>query len=84
MNKKLLILLAIAMVVIVPSAACGRTAPTGIKKPPAPTIPHAIDVRFKDCLVCHASDQLTAPAHVGKNNTSQNCTFGIACHKLAS
>ncbi len=84
MNKKLLILLAIAMIVIIPAAsACGRTGPTGLTAPPVPKIPHPVDVQFKDCLACHASDQLTAPAHVDKNYTNQNCR-SIACHKLAS
>jgi len=87
MNKKLLILLAIAMVVIVPAAsACGRTAPTGITKLPAPRIPHAIDVRFENCLACHASDQITANtpvSHMDRNNTNQSCV-SIACHRLPS
>jgi len=84
MNKKLLILLAIAMIVIIPTAsACGRTGPTGLTAPPSPKIPHPIDVRFKDCLACHVSDQLTAPVHVGRNYTNQNC-MSIACHRLAS
>ena len=88
MNKKLLILLAIAIVVIVPAAsACGRTGPTGITKLPAPRIPHAInDVRFENCLACHANDQIigkTPINHVDRNSTNQNC-ISIACHRLPS
>ena len=83
MNKKLLILLAIAMVVIVPAAsACGRTGPTGITKLPAPKIPHVIDVRFENCLACHAYDQIigkTPVNHVDRNNTNQHCV-SIVCH----
>jgi hypothetical protein len=87
MNKKLLILLAIAMVVIIPAAsACGRTAPTGITKLPAPKIPHAADVRFANCLVCHVADQIIAKVpinHVDRNNTNKSCV-SIICHPKPS
>jgi len=85
MNKKLLILVAIAMVVIIPAAsACGRTAPTGITKLPAPKIPHAADVRFANCLVCHVADQLRATKplpHTGMNYANKDC-ISAACHQL--
>jgi hypothetical protein len=60
MNKKLLILLAFALVVIPVASACGRTAPTGITTLPAPKVPHVVDVRFENCNVCHVADQLKA------------------------
>jgi len=83
MNKKLLILLAIALVVIPVASACGRTALTG--QPLAQPIPHAVDVRFADCLACHAADQIKAKApfdHVALKYTNKDCSSLPVCHAL--
>jgi hypothetical protein len=85
MNKKLLILLAIALVIL-PVASCGRTAVTG--KPLAQPVPHAVDVRFADCLACHVTDQLNAKPlphtdpNTGKSYTNADCTKA-GCHKVS-
>ena len=83
MNKKLLILLAIAIVVIPLATACGRTAATGVTTLPAPKIPHPIDVRYENCNACHVADQLSANKplpHTGMNYTNKDC-ISLACHE---
>jgi cytochrome c553 len=83
MNKKLLILLALAIVAIPMASACGRTALTG--QPLAQPIPHAVDVRFADCLACHAADMAEAKApfdHVALGYTDKDCSSLPVCHKL--
>jgi hypothetical protein len=80
MNKKLLILLAIAVVAIPMAASCGRTkVVTGV--PIAPAVPHPTDVRFADCNACHAVDQIAAKPlpHVGMGYTNADCTKK-GCH----
>ncbi|RJO60455.1 MAG: hypothetical protein C4542_09160 [Dehalococcoidia bacterium] len=94
MNKKLLILLAIALVVIPVASACGRTAPTGITTLPAPKVPHVVDVRFENCNACHVTNQLRATfplLHAGEQvvlgktvsvyYTNKDC-ISAACHVL--
>jgi hypothetical protein len=83
MNKKLLILLAFAIVAIPMASACGRTALTG--QPLAQPIPHAVDVRFADCLACHAADMAKAKTpfdHVALGYTDKDCSSLPVCHKL--
>jgi hypothetical protein len=65
------------------ASACGRTALTG--QPLAQPIPHAVDVRFADCLVCHVADQLSAKApfdHVALKYTNKDCSSLPVCHAL--
>ena len=83
MNKKLLILLAFALIVIPVAASCGRTALTGQKL--AQPIPHAVDVRFADCLACHVTEMEKAKApfdHVALGYTDKDCSSLPICHAL--
>jgi cytochrome c553 len=83
MNKKLLIMLAIALVVVPVASSCGRTALKGQSK--AQPIPHVIDVRFENCLVCHVADQIAAKVpfdHVALQYTSKDCSSLPICHAL--
>ena len=83
MNKKLLILLAFALIVVPVAASCGRTALTGQVK--AQPIPHAVDVRFADCLACHVADMAKAKApfdHVALAYTDKDCSSLPICHAL--
>ncbi len=79
MNKKLLILMALILVVIPVASACGRTTTTGGML--AEPVPHAIDVRFENCMACHVADQLAAKPidHVAMGFTNENCTQK-GCH----
>jgi len=85
MKKKLLILLAITLVVILPVVSgCGRTAPTGVTTVPGPKVPHVVDVRFENCNACHVADQLSATKplpHTGMGYTNKDC-ISAACHAL--
>lgn len=86
MNKKLLILIAIALMLIPAASACGRTTTTGSTKIPADKVPHAVDVRFENCNACHVADQLAATKplpHTGMNYTNASC-ISVACHQLES
>jgi len=83
MNKKLLILLAFALVVVPVAASCGRTALTG--QALAQPVSHAVDVRFADCLACHAADMSKAKApfdHVALGYTDKDCSSLPICHAL--
>jgi hypothetical protein len=83
MNKKLLILLAFALIVVPVASACGRIALTG--QPLAQPIPHAVDVRFADCLACHAADMAIAKTpfdHVALGYTDNDCSSLPVCHAL--
>ena len=85
MNKKLLILLAFALVVVPVAASCGRTALTG--QALAQPVSHAVDVRFADCLACHAADMSKAKApfdHVALGYTDKDCSSLPICHALPS
>ncbi len=79
MNKKLLVLMALLLVVIPAAASCGRTTTTGgmIAEP----VPHAIDVRFENCMACHVVDQINAKPidHAAMGFTNENCTQK-GCH----
>ena len=83
MNKKLLLLLAFVTIVIPVASSCGRTALTG--QPLAQPIPHAVDVRFADCLVCHVAEMAKAKApfdHVALGYTDKDCSSLPICHAL--
>ena len=83
MNKKLLILLAFALIVVPVAASCGRTALTG--QALAQPIPHAVDVRFADCLACHVNEMAKAKApfdHVALGYTDKDCSSLPVCHAL--
>jgi hypothetical protein len=81
MNKKLLILLALALVVVLSVTACGRTTTMGEITPLAPQVAHPIDVRFENCNACHVADQLAAKPlpHTGMGYTNADCTM-VGCH----
>ena len=84
MNKKLLILLAIAIMALPLASACGRIAATGITTLPAPKIPHPVDVRFANCNACHVADQLKATKplpHSGIINYDNKSCISLACHQ---
>ncbi len=80
MNKKLLILIALVLVVLPVASACGRTTKLGDKK--FLPMPHPLDVRFENCNVCHAADQvkLTTLPFDHTLYTFQNC-MQAGCHK---
>ena len=82
MNKKLLILLAFALIVVPVAASCGRLpVKTGV--PIAPAVGHPIDVRYENCNACHVQDQLDAKPlpHLGLNYTNAQCTQK-GCHAV--
>ncbi|MCL2706960.1 MAG: hypothetical protein FWE97_02170 [Dehalococcoidia bacterium] len=83
MNKKLLIIIAILIVTLPVIAGCTlRTSKEPQSMPP--DIPHpADDVRFRNCLACHANDMLRAKApldHVAFKYTNTECSDMVVCH----
>lgn len=81
MNKKLLIFLAMALMVIPAASACGRT--TALSDQKFLPMPHVEDVRFRNCNVCHANDQLNLTTLPFDHTlyTFNNCTTQAGCHK---
>jgi len=83
MNKKLLILI-IALVVALPIiSGCTLRVVGGARA--AEDIPHAVDdVRFNNCLSCHAADMLStidaAIDHVYEGFTNKDCSRNPDCH----
>ncbi|MCL2679476.1 MAG: hypothetical protein FWF18_04245 [Dehalococcoidia bacterium] len=85
-NKKLLVLLAMVLVML-PAAACGRTTTPGDTAVPGDPVPHAVDVRFENCLACHAAGLLAATTpfdHFALGYTNKDCSSLPACHSVGS
>ncbi|MCL1886028.1 MAG: hypothetical protein FWF98_04670 [Dehalococcoidia bacterium] len=83
MNKKLLILVAVILVALPVISGCTLRVAGNARS--APAIPHAVDdVRFNNCLVCHASDMWRtedkAEDHVYEGYTNKDCSSGETCH----
>ena len=83
MNKKLLILI-ITLVIALPIIS-GCTLRVAVGSRFAADIPHAVDdVRFNNCLSCHAADMLStidaAIDHVYEGFTNKDCSRNSDCH----
>jgi hypothetical protein len=87
MNKKLLILIAGLVVTISVTAGCTLRDMSGNDSKIAPEIPHAVDVRFNNCLVCHAADLLRTEGkmydHIEEQYTNEDCSSRSVCHARA-
>lgn len=76
--KKLAVLLTILLVAIsFAIAGCGRLEPNTGALPRV--VPHALDVRFENCNVCHVGDQLSVTSIPHNDFTNDTCTQ-IGCH----
>jgi hypothetical protein len=83
-RKNIILVIVVVGASLLIAAGCRVPAHTGLTT--APTVTHAVDVRFQNCVLCHIRDlQAATPfMHAGFEGyqfTRQECTV-VGCHPL--
>jgi len=77
MNKKLLIIV-LGLIIALPIVV-GCTLRTASNSGEAKDVPHPSDVRFSNCLACHAVDMVNALPHHNVLYANEHCSID-GCH----